>query len=389
MSPEILPPAFAPPGTMPITSSASRMANPARVAHFLFHSELAESPPNDALAQAYRELGYVVDFYAPAGDPTHPHHLGPPILPVAYGPRWLAREAWRPAWRRYAAFSCTTENPAAVAGALARLHRRPLVVLADEIRAGAYRGNAPESWKRRCLAAMRRADLTIVNDESRIELQRDYAGLPAASPVIVYPGGYRQPPAPVDRAAQRAAWGCAEDDLVLGFSGAFSTGNGGHWFVEAVQRIPMLRGVVQPLWVDEMTRFLLPRIAGHERLYVEPRRLHWHEAWSQAAALDVGLAIYLQPGTQFQRMGTSSNRLCMFLAMGVPVIASRQESLRFLEQFDCGVLVDSADELVAAVGTIASRLDAMKANARRCWMEHGRAEARYRELVQALRRALP
>jgi glycosyltransferase involved in cell wall biosynthesis len=360
------------------------MANPARVAHFLFHSELAESPPNDALVRAWSELGCGIDFYAPAGDPTHPHHLGPPILPVEYGPRWLLQNAWRPAWRRYAAFSCTTENPAAVAGTLARVHRRPLLVLADEIRAGAYRGNTSESWKRRCHAAMRRADLTIVNDDSRVSLQRDYTGLPAARPIVVYPGGYLHPPAPVDRATQRAQWGFAADDLVLGFSGAFSTGNGGHWFVEAIQRTPGLRGVAQPLWVDEMTRFLLPRIEGRERLYVEPRRLHWHEAWSQAAALDIGLAIYLQPGAQFQLMGTSSNRLCMFLAMGVPVIASRQASFQFLEEYDCGVLVDSAEELRAAVDRIAARLDPMKANAKRCWGEHARTEERYQALVRQI-----
>ncbi|MCM2316835.1 MAG: hypothetical protein NDJ92_16940 [Thermoanaerobaculia bacterium] len=360
-----------------------------RIAHFLLHPELADSPPNDALRQAYAELGYEVDLFAGGfGDAAHPATGAPPIARVDYSRRWLFENAWRPHWRRYAAFSCTCEDPAAVAGVLSRLHRRPLVVLADEIRAGAYRGHAPESWKRLCRAGLRRAALTIVNDPSREALQRDYAGLSPAQPVVVYPGGYRTPPPPVDRAVQRAKWGFPESATVLGFSGLFGVGNGGHWLVEALQAIPDLHAVVQPLWTDEMTRFLLPRISGAERLYVEPTRLGWRDAWSQAAAVDLGMAIYLQPGEQFQRMGTSSNRLCMFLAMGVPVIASRQESLRFLEEYDCGVLVGSRAELVEAVGAISTRLPAMKVNARRCWSEHVQVEARYRELAAAMRPAL-
>jgi glycosyltransferase involved in cell wall biosynthesis len=133
-----------------------------------------------------------------------------------------------------------------------------------------------------------------------------------------------------------------------------------------------------------MIRTMLRHLQSRDRLYVEPRRLDWRVAWSQAAALDIGMAVYLNPAPQFQLMGTSSNRLCMFLAMGVPVIASHQESFRFLEDYGCGVLVKNASQFRAAIRSIAGRLDDMKRNAARCWREYVDTESKYRQLVSAI-----
>jgi len=78
--------------------------------------------------------------------------------------------------------------------------------------------------------------------------------------------------------------------------------------------------------------------------------------------------------------------LCMFLAMGVPIIASRQPSFRFVEEYDCGVLVDSAGEFVAAIDTIRPRMPQMRENALRCAREYIDAPGKYRALVEAVAR---
>jgi glycosyltransferase involved in cell wall biosynthesis len=88
-------------------------------------------------------------------------------------------------------------------------------------------------------------------------------------------------------------------------------------------------------------------------------------------------------------MGISSNRLCMFLAMGVPVIASRQPSFRFLETYDCGVLVDSYQEFRQAIASIGSRLPQMRENCRRCLQDYIMPPDRYPGLRQAIAAALP
>jgi glycosyltransferase involved in cell wall biosynthesis len=359
-----------------------------RIAHFLSTPELSRSPANEALISAYLELGYGVDLYAP-GD-CRIDGYGPAVSSrvVEYGRRWLLRNIWRPKWRQFAAFSGTSEDPLAVVGLLSAVYRRPAIALADEIKSGSYYGDRPEYWKRLCRFGLRQARLTIVNEARRIDLQRNYAGLPLYHPVIVYPGGYREPPAPVDRSKQRRTWRIPDDVVVIGSSGGFNLSAGADWLIEALQAIPNVYAVIQPLGVDSLSRFLLCHLSVRDRVYVEQRRLDWREAWAQAAAIDIGIAIYKNPAPQFQLMGTSSNRLCMFLAMGVPAIASRQESFRFLEEYDCGVLVDDSPGFAAAIEQIRGRLPEMKANARRCWREYVMASHRYQELVIALRKVL-
>jgi glycosyltransferase involved in cell wall biosynthesis len=360
-----------------------------RAAHFLLNRELATSPPNEALISIYLDCGYEVDVFAP-GALADVSAYGSRVRAQAaeYGYRWIAANAFSPRWLGYSAFSCTTEDPAAVSGMLARLYRRPHIVIADEIRSGSYAGNRSRRWKQICRFGLRSATLTVVNEELRIPLQRDYAGLPADAPIIVYPGCFRIPPPPGDRAALREARGLPRDAFVLCYSGLTSYGGGGHWLAEAM-------GKVEDLWVlgqipnlDPLTRELLRRLRGSERLVLEERRLGWREAWSSMAAIDVGMVVYLSDAPQFCNMGIASNRLCMFLSMGVPVIASRQPSFQFIEDYGCGVLVERMDDVPDALRRIRAQQPQMAARALDCAREYIRAPERYVEWRDAVRRVL-
>lgn len=177
-----------------------------------------------------------------------------------------------------------------------------------------------------------------------------------------------------------------EDALVLAASGGFNLSGGADWLLQSVMQDVSLHAVIQPLGLDPFARFLLNHVDGRERIHVEERRLEWRDAWASVAAFDIGLAIYHNPAPQFQNMGISSNRLCMFLAMGVPVIGNRQPSYRFIEDYDCGVQVESLEEFVAAIEQIRSRLGEMKENALRCAREYIKAPARYEMLRRAISR---
>jgi glycosyltransferase involved in cell wall biosynthesis len=360
-----------------------------RVAHFLQNPNLLGSPPNDALVAAYQSLGYAVDLYSTwGGEVAHPPQPGVCLLPIEYTGRWLLRNAARPSWRRYSLFSATTEDPLAAAGVLARLWRRPLVTLADEIRSGSYSGIRGTRWKNLCRWGMRQSRLTIVNEEERIALQRDYAGMAPDNVMQVYPGCFRSPPAPGDRAALRATRGLPADALVICYSGMMSHGNGGLWIAEILRRCPSVWVWGQIVNLDPLSRGLLDQVQGRERLVLEPERLSWQEAWSSMAAADIGLVAYLQDAPQYRHMGIASNRLCMFLAMGVPVIASRQPSFEFIERYDCGVLIDNEQEVALAVDRITARLDLMRGNARRCAAEYIRAPQRWIELRDRISAAI-
>jgi glycosyltransferase involved in cell wall biosynthesis len=204
--------------------------------------------------------------------------------------------------------------------------------------------------------------------------------------VEVYPGCFHQPPKPDPdlRRALRQRWGLAEDALVIASSGAFNLTAGADWLVQALQEEPGLQAVIQPLAVSPLCLFLLRRLGLEGRLYLQEERLGWQEAWRSAVGLDIGLAIYTNPAPQFQHMGTSSNRLCMFLAMGVPVIATRQPSFRFIEDYNCGVLVENYDQFVAAIRHIGAHLPAMRENCHRCFNDYIMPPDRYPRLREAI-----
>lgn len=342
-------------------------------AHFLLTPELAGSPPNDAIVGALSELGYNVDLYAPGGS-----------LPVEYSNGWILKNLFSSRWRKYDLFSGTSEDPMAVVGALAFWNRRPSFTLADEIKSGSYYGNRPESWKKLCRWGMRRSNFTIVNDESRIQLQREYAELSPHHKIIVYPGCFRECPSPGDREALRKEWGIPLGGLAIAFSGGLSVYSGFPWMMKALDLKPEAYLVLQTSNTDP----LLEQARSRDRVYIEPQRLGWRESWSTMSAVDIGVAIYHHTGPQFQNMGTSSNRICMFLSMGVPVIASRQPSFAFLEKFDCGVLVKNEEEFIRAIDHICSRLPQMKENARNCAKEYIDAPGKYRQLVESLKKVI-
>jgi hypothetical protein len=349
-----------------------------RIAHFLLLPELANSPPNEALVGAYLDLGYDVDLYAPGpiSEVSNPRIRA---FPAEYGWRWLLRNAWRMKWHDYAAFSCTSEDPVAVTSVIARLAGKPFISLADEIKSGSYWGDRPRRWKQLCQWGLRSAQLNIVNDECRVTLLRDYAAMPYG-PIQVYPGCFRQPPPAIDVAAHRAARNVPPDALVLGASGNISILLGMDWLIDAMNALPYCYASVQPVNINPFVRYLLQQSRVSDRILTEAQRLSWRDAWAQAPFCDIGLAIYRNPGPQFQQMGVSSNRLCMFLAMGVPVIATRQPSFQFLLDYDCGMLVDTSEEFTAAVENMRPRLAQMKQNALKCAREYIAADQRFEQL---------
>ena len=356
-------------------------ADSRRAAHLLLNSDLVYSPPNEAIITALLDLGYEVDLFAPKVESEERYYGGRvSIAPIEYNRRWLAANLWSPKWWTYDLFSGTSEDPLAVVGLVSFITRRPSFVLADEIKSGSYAGDAPRYWKRLCKWAMQRASFAIVNDNARIGLLQEYAEIEDKNRIIVYPGCYRSPPIPGSRNALRRQWGIPEDALVMGVSGGFNETSGAEWLLNTFRKNPALHIVFQPLNLSELAKILLRNIEGSNRIYLEPRRLGWREAWRTAPAMDIGLAVYLNPAPQFQMMGTSSNRLCMFLAMGIPVIANRQPSFEFVEHYNCGVLVETEQEFAAAIDLIANRLSEMKANALECTKEYIDAPGRYLNL---------
>ena len=358
-----------------------------RVAHFLLIPELLYSPPNHAIITTWIDLGFQVHIFSP-GNIEKATSYGNNVVThqIEYTMRWLIRNAVRKFWFSISCFSGTSEDPLAVVGALAYIYRRPSFLLVDEIRAGAYRGNSPERWKQLSRWSMRRSNFNIVNDFSRIDLLREYAQLPAKAKVIVYPGCFFRPPVP-DRELRptlRRQWNLPADSLIIASSGGFNLKLGADWLIQSLIDDKSLHAVIQPLGISPLAYFLLKQLNLDDRLYLQEKRMSWSDAWQSAVGFDIGMAVYTDRAPQFQNMGISSNRLCMFIAMGVPVICSRQKSFEFVEKFSCGVMVETYTEFMDAIHYIRDNLDFMRSNCRTALHEYIMYPDRYSNLKSSI-----
>jgi hypothetical protein len=366
---------------------ASNTLENMRAAYFVSSSNLIHNPSNTATIQALRSLGVEVDIYAPNIEFTEKKEDTScfSLFSVEYGYRWIIKNLFKPwKWLRYDMFCATSEDPIFPASLIAHLYIKKLVIIADEIKSGSYSGNRGKKWKETCKRGIKSADLTIINTPERIEVLRDYVGVIDVEKVAIMPNCYINPPTLLSRNQIRNDLGIPLAKLVICYSGIFNLSNCADWFLEALDSIKDAWFWAQISPDNPITSAFIPFVRGYDRMTIQLGPLGWHYPWQSMPAADIGLVLYQHSGPQFQNMGVASNRLCMFLTAGVPVIASRQESFQFIERFDCGILVDHASEIPEAVVLISKRLDAMKANALRCANQYIDSKGYFRKLEDKL-----
>lgn len=85
----------------------------------------------------------------------------------------------------------------------------------------------------------------------------------------------------------------------------------------------------------------------------------------------IGLAFYSVDilGYRAEYMGVAAGKIGNYLKCGVPVIATKLPSLSYLNDYECGVLIDSFDELPVAVNQIMKNYNSYCKNAYKCYRE--------------------
>lgn len=357
-----------------------------RAAFFELRADYFGRPFEDGIIRALLDAGFGVDLLAPDGE--LPQTIYPDSvrrLRVDYRRAWLQRNLRFSRWREYDLFLGTADVPMAFAGIIAGLVRRPVVTAADEIFVGGYEGQATAShWKRLSRWAMHRAAFTILTDLCRIPLQREYASLPDDHEYLSYPSCYSFPYNGPSREEVRKSLGIDADDFVLSFTGTFTENNGADWIIRLLDAIPGLRLMIQTGgYSDPVLTALLSR---ERRVLHFPERLGWLESMSVTVAADAGVALYRSDKPQFQRMGVSSQKLCTCLWLGIPVIATRQESFEFIDRFQCGELIEDDGDLAGAVARIRANRAAYVRNTHRAIAEHIRPAEKRALLTERFRR---
>jgi len=357
-----------------------------RAAFFELRADYFGRPFEDGIIRALLAAGFAVDVFAPEGE--LPQTIYPDSvrrLAVEYRRRWLQRNLRISRWRAYDLFLGTADIPMAFAGILSRLARRPVVTAADEIFVGGYEGPATAYWKPLSRWGMRHAAFTILTDLVRVPLQREYANLPDDHELLSYPSCYAFPYAGPSREEARRALGIGDGEFVFSFSGTFTPNNGAQWAVRLLDAIPDARLLVQPGGHSDPV--LDAMLARDPRVLHLPQRLEWLDSMSITVAADAALVFYLSPQPQFQLMGVSSQKLCTALWLGIPVLATRQESFAFIEQFRCGELVGGEGDLLPAAERIRADREAYARNASRAVAEHIRPEEKLSLLAERFRRS--
>jgi len=68
-------------------------------------------------------------------------------------------------------------------------------------------------------------------------------------------------------------------------------------------------------------------------------------------------------------MGLAAGKIGNYLKCGVPVIATNLPSLKYIEDYKCGVLIDSFSELPTAIEKINKEYYTYRENTFRCYRE--------------------
>jgi len=108
------------------------------------------------------------------------------------------------------------------------------------------------------------------------------------------------------------------------------------------------------------------------------------------ASADIGVALYYAPfdspdrGANIIHMGLSSGKLATYLQVGLPVIVSDLPTLRFIENYGCGLLVSNAEAVVPAIRRVLGDYDTFAANAIRCYQELYDFASKFNEVLRRL-----
>lgn len=363
--------------------------NTQKAGFFLLRNTHVGRPQDDSIVHALLGAGYKVDIFAPGlAELQNFYPASVQFFSVEYRLDWLKKNLNYKRWKAYDLLLGTSDLPMAMVGILGVLTGCKTITVCDEVYGGGYQGQGNFYWTIMAKFGMRRSLFTVITDFCRVELQREYARLSRNHRFIQYPCCFPDDRLLYDAPYWRQKLGIKEDTCLLSISGYTGSSSGVHWAIHALDQLPSrYHLLIQPgSDLDPLVHALFQQISRNGRIIYLPGRLYsFVEAMSINQAADIGLVFYLSQQPQFQKMGISSNKLCMYLHMGKPVVATRQESFEFLEKYGAGILIDSKDELPEAIVAISTNYEKYSRAARECFRDYVQPDKRFVDLTQAFK----
>lgn len=109
----------------------------------------------------------------------------------------------------------------------------------------------------------------------------------------------------------------------------------------------------------------------HDRVLFSLQPVTTFELDELVASADIGIALYSVDELEYRAiyMGLASGKIGNYLKCGLPVIATRLPSLSYIEDYHCGILVESEERIADAINTILQNYDTYSLNAYTCYRE--------------------
>lgn len=128
----------------------------------------------------------------------------------------------------------------------------------------------------------------------------------------------------------------------------------------------------------------LDRLREHvdrDRFLLSHEMVDEKDIFSLVASAHIGLALYPRGYSNDELTAFSSEKIALYCRAGIPFVAFNNRSYqRLFEQYECGVLIESVDELVPAIQTIENEYDVLSRNALKAFDRYYCAENNFAAL---------
>lgn len=112
-------------------------------------------------------------------------------------------------------------------------------------------------------------------------------------------------------------------------------------------------------------------IEGQDNVMFSMKPVPNDELDKLVASATIGVALYSVEELSYRAeyMGVAAGKIGNYLKCGVPVIVNRLPSLSYIEEFNCGILIDSLDDIESACNKIIANYEEFREGAYRCYNE--------------------
>lgn len=103
------------------------------------------------------------------------------------------------------------------------------------------------------------------------------------------------------------------------------------------------------------------------------------------ASADIGVALYRDLGANFTLISSASGKLAHYLKSGLPVVVNSYPGIsEVIDQYNCGISVNSPDQLRDAISKIFENYQQMHAGAYRCYEDNYRLSSYFSKVVERI-----